>query len=354
MRKAKIIPFEDAARLVADNAVVSISSSSGLNTPDRMLAALGARFASEGHPRNLTTLHPIGTGDMYGIKGVDHLARPGMLRRIIAGSFPSGPSHFASPLIWQMINDDQLAAYNVPSGIMFDMHRDVAARRAGVLTRIGLHTFVDPDLQGCAMNPSAAREAIVSKVEFNGGQWLHFPNIAPDVAIIRATTADEDGNLSMEHEGAVLGVLDLALAARNCGGIVIAQVKRTTAAGSLPAPRVYVPSTLVDYIVVDPEQMQATQTPYDPRISGELRQPPDTFDAVPFNAEKVIARRAAAELRNGDVANLGFGISANVPRILIEEGLGGAVTWVIEQGAVGGVPLTGSPFGCAVNAAAFM
>jgi propionate CoA-transferase len=354
MKKVKIISFEDAARLVADDAVVSISSSSGLNTPDRMLAALGARFADEGHPRNLTTLHPIGTGDMYGIKGVDHLARPGMLRRIIAGSFPSGPSHFASPLIWRMINDDQLAAYNVPSGILFDMHRDVAARRAGVLTRIGLHTFVDPDLQGCAMNPSAAREAIVSKVEFNGGQWLHFPNIAPDVAIIRATTADEDGNLSMEHEGAVLGVLDLALAARNCGGIVIAQVKRTTAAGSIPAQRVYVPSTLVDYIVVDPEQMQATQTPYDPRISGELRQPLDTFDAVPFNAEKVIARRAAAELRSGDVANLGFGISAVVPGILIEEGLGGAVTWVIEQGAVGGVPLTGFPFGCAVNAEAFM
>ena len=352
--KTKIISFEDAARLIPDGAVVSISSSSGLNTPERMLAAIGDRFDREAHPRDLTTLHPIGTGDMYGIKGVDHLARPGLLRRIIAGSYPSGPSNLDSPLIWKMIIDDEVAAYNVPSGIMFDMHRDVAARRAGVLTRIGLSTFVDPELQGCAMNARAAREAIVFKTEFNGERWLHFPNIAPDVAIIRATTADENGNLSMEHEGAYLGVLDLALAARNCGGIVIAQVKRTTEAGAIPTQRVYVPSTLVDYIVVDPEQMQATHTQYDPCISGELRRPLASFEAVPFNAEKVIARRAALELRRGDAANLGFGISAVVPGILIEEGLSGAVTWVIEQGAVGGVPLTGFPFGCAVNAEAFM
>ena len=350
----KVISFEAAARLIPDGAVVSISSSSGLNTPERMLAAIGERFDREARPRDLTTLHPIGSGDMYGIKGVDHLARPGLLRRIVAGSYPSGPSNLDSPLIWKMIIADEVAAYNVPSGIMFDMHRDVAARRPGVLTRIGLQTFVDPDLQGCAMNARAAREPIVFKREFNGEHWLHFPNIAPDVAIIRATTADLNGNLSMEHEGAYLGVLDLALAARNCGGIVIAQVKRTTQAGAIPTQRVYVPSTLVDYVVVDPDQMQATHTQYDPCISGELRRPLSCVEAVPFDAEKAIARRAALELRRGDAANLGFGISAVVPGILVEEGLAGAVTWVIEQGAVGGVPLTGFPFGCAVNAEAFM
>jgi acyl CoA:acetate/3-ketoacid CoA transferase len=153
--KSKIITFEEAARLIPDRAVVSISSSSGLNTPDRMLASIGARFDAEGHPRDLTTPHPIGTGDMYGIKGIDHIARKGLLKRTIAGSFPSGPSSMDSPLIWQMIMANEVEAYNVPSGILFDMHREVAQRRAGVMTRVGLHTFVDPRLDGCRMNDAA-------------------------------------------------------------------------------------------------------------------------------------------------------------------------------------------------------
>jgi propionate CoA-transferase len=345
--------FESAATLVADGDVVSVSSSSGLNCPDRMLQAIGERFAREGRPRNLTTLHPIASGDMWGIRGIDHIARPGLLARVLAGSYPSGPSSAESPAIWKMIVADQVAAYNVPSGVLFDMHREVAARRAGVMTRVGLDTFVDPDREGCRMN-AAATEPIVRKIRFDGQDWLHFPNIAPNVAIIRATTADEDGNLSMEHEGACLGVLDIALAARACGGIVIAQVKRMTARGSIPTQRVFVPSTLVDVIVVDPEQMQTTQTRYDPAISGETRRPLDSFAPAPFDAEKVIARRAAMELSAGGAANLGFGVSALVPGILLEEGRHGEVTWVIEQGPVGGMPLTGFAFGCAANADAIM
>lgn len=353
MASDKVLTPEAAAALIGDGTVVSVSSSSGLNCPDRMLAAIGERFAREGHPRGITTLHPIASGDMWGIRGIDHIARPGLLARVLAGSFPSGPSSAESPAIWKMILADQVAAYNVPSGILFDMHREVAARRAGVMTRVGLDTYVDPDRQGCAMN-GAAREPIVRKVRFDGEDWLHFPNIRPDVAIIRATTADEAGNLSMEHEGAPLGVLDLAVAARNCGGIVIAQVKRVVARGSIPTQRVYVPSTLVDAIVVDPDQMQTTQTPYDPAISGEIRRPATSFEPAPFDPEKVVARRAAMELTDGSAANLGFGISALVPGILLEEGQGGAVTWVIEQGPVGGVPLTGFAFGCAANADAFL
>jgi acyl CoA:acetate/3-ketoacid CoA transferase len=351
--KTKVITFEQAARLIPDGAVVSISSSSGLNTPDRMMAAIGARFDAEGHPRDLTTLQPIGTGDMYGIKGIDHIAKKGLLKRTIAGSYPSGPSSMESPVIWKMVAANEVEAYNVPSGVLFDMHREVAQRRAGVMTKIGLHTFVDPRLEGCRMN-DAARDAIVKLVEIDGEEYLHFPNIAPQVTIIRGTTADEIGNISMEHEGAYLGVLDLALAARNCGGIVIAQVKRLTARGSIPMQRAYVPSTLVDYVVVDPEQMQATETVYDPAISGEVKRRLDEFPPIPFGTDKVIARRAALELAQGDAVNLGFGISPLVPRILIEEGCSQEVTWAIEQGAVGGVPLDGFPFGCAANAESLM
>jgi propionate CoA-transferase len=352
MSLAHVLSADEAARLIPDRAVVAISSSSGLSTPDRVIRAIGERFSREGRPENLTTLHPIGTGDMYGIKGVDHLARPGLLRRVIAGSYPSGPSSLPSPDIWRMIQEDAVEAYNLPSGLIFDMLRDVAAKRAGVLTKVGLDTFVDPRREGGRMN-RAAKDDIVRLIELDGQEWLHIQNIPPDVAIIRGTSADPRGNISMEHEAAPLGVLEMALAARNSGGLVIAQVKRLVP-DPIPTRAVHVPCSLVDVVVVDPDQMQATGTPYDPALSGERRIDLDTLEKVAFGPEKVIARRAAMALADGDVAALGFGVSALVPRILIEEGLHGSVTWTIEQGPVGGVPVTGFAFGCALNADAII
>ncbi|MBB3977499.1 acyl CoA:acetate/3-ketoacid CoA transferase [Rhizobium azooxidifex] len=351
---SKHISPAQAASLIPDGAVVSVSSSSGLGCPDLMLKAIGERFEATGHPKDITTLHPIAAGDMSGIRGVDHIARKGLLARIIGGSYPSGPSTAEPPLIWQMVTGNEIPAYNIPSGILFDMHREAAAKRPGVLTKVGLDTFVDPSRQGCAMNDKAADQPVVKKVEFEGEEWLYFPAIVPQVAIIRATTADERGNLTYEHEGATLGGLDQALAARNNGGIVIAQVKRITKEGALRPHDVRVPGMLVDYIVVDPDQKQTTQTPYDPAISGEIMRPLESFRVPEFNIQKVIARRVAQELEAGSCVNLGFGISANVPRILLEEGLHGDVTWVIEQGAVGGVPLLDFAFGCASNADAYM
>ncbi len=350
----KHITPAEAAALIPDGAVVSVSSSSGLGCPDLMLKAIGERFAQTGHPREITTLHPIAAGDMSGIKGVDHIAKKGLLKRILAGSYPSGPSTAEPPLIWQMITGNEIPAYNIPSGILFDMHREAAAKRPGVLTKVGLETFVDPDRQGCAMNALAAETPVVKRVSFENEEWLFFPAIVPQVAIIRATTADEHGNLTYEHEGATLGGLDQALAARNNGGIVIAQVKRITKQGALKPHDVRVPGMLVDYVIVDPEQKQTTLTEYDPAISGEIFRPLDSFSVPDFNVQKVIARRVARELQAASCVNLGFGISANVPRILLEEGLHGAVTWVIEQGAVGGVPLLDFAFGCASNADAYM
>jgi propionate CoA-transferase len=350
----KVITARQAAALIRDNDVVSISSSSGLGCPDLVLKGIGERFDEEGSPKNITTLNPIAAGDMYGIKGIDHIAKPGLLSRILAGSYPSGPSSLPMPAIWKMIVENQIDAYNIPSGILFDMHRDAAAMRPGVLTKVGMGTFVDPALQGCAMNEKAASHPVVRKETFDGQDWLYFPAIVPQVAIIRATTADEKGNLTYEHEGALLGGLDQALAARNNGGIVIAQVKRVVKEGSLRPHDVHVPCNLVDYIVIDPDQWQTTQTAYDPAISGEIQQPLSTFENQVFGPEKVIARRASMELKDGSAVNLGFGISANVPRILLEEGLHGDVTWAIEQGAVGGMPLLGFAFGCASNADAIM
>ncbi|HEY3227636.1 MAG TPA: acyl CoA:acetate/3-ketoacid CoA transferase [Roseiflexaceae bacterium] len=353
MPHANVMTLDQIGPLLPNGAVVSVSSSSGLGCPDATLRAIGQHFASAGAPQDLTMLHPIAAGDMYGIDGIDYLAQPGLLKRVIAGSYPSGPSSMPSPKIWQMIAENQVEAYNIPSGILYHLHRESAAGRPGVLTTVGLDTFLDPRRQGGRMN-AATHEDLVQVVEFDGREWLYMRSIQVDVAIIRATTADEQGNLSFEHEGAPLGAYDQALAAHNNGGIVIAQVKRLVAAGSLPTQQVRVPGVLVDYIVVVPDQMQTTQTAYDPAISGEIRRPGASFRLAPWGADKLIARRAALELRDGDAVNLGFGISALVPRILLEEGCPNAVTWVIEQGAVGGVPLLDFQFGCAANAQALI
>lgn len=344
----------EAARLIGDDAVIAVNSSSGLCCPDAVLAAIGERFEREGHPRNLTSIHPIAAGDMFGTKGVDHIARKGLLSRIIGGSYPSGPTKAEPPLIWQMIVNNEVQAYNVPSGIVFDILREAAAKRPGVLTKVGMETFVDPDIEACAMNDAARQAPIVRREKFDGDEWLYFPSITPDVAIIRATTADENGNLTFEHEGAYLGAVEMALAARNNGGVVIAQVKRIAKSGSLRPHDVQVAGILVDVIVETPDQLQTTATQYDPAISGELIRPMSTFTLPEFNVSKVIARRVARELKKGWAVNIGFGISANVPRIFAEEGQHGAVTWMIEQGAVGGIPLLDFKFGCSANAEAFV
>ena len=350
----KVRTAAQAAACVPDGAMVAVNASSGLGCPDAVLAALGRRFEETGHPRGLTSVHPIAAGDLFGTPGVDHIARPGMLTRIIGGSYPSGPSSAQMPRVWQMILAEEVAAWNVPSGIVFDMLREGAAARPGVLTKVGMETFADPALEGCAMNAAARQAPLVRRVSFAGEDWLHFPPLRPDVAIIRATTADENGNLTFEQEGATLGAMEMALAAHNSGGIVIAQVKRLAGRGTLRPHDVKVPGILVDVIVEAPDQLQTTATAYDPAISGEIFRPMDSFRQMVFGPAKVIARRVAQELRAGWAVNIGFGISANVPRVLLEEGRHGDVTWVIEQGPVGGVPLLDFKFGCAANAEAFV
>lgn len=351
----QILSAAEAVSHIKDNDIVAVNSSSGLCCPDATLKALGARFAKGSSPKALTMIHPIAAGDFYGVKGIEHLtANRGQVARVIGGSYPSGPSSAEPPRIWQMITANEIPAYNVPSGILFDILREAAAKRPGTLTKVGMDTFVDPDQQGCAMNALAAAAPIVKKIKFEGEDWLYFPAIVPQVGIIRASISDKRGNLSFENEGAYLGAMELALAAHNNGGIVIAQVRRIVENETIPMHHVRVPGILIDYIVEAPDQWQTTQTPYDPAISGELRKPLTDFAFMEFGVGKVIARRVARELKRGWAVNLGFGVSANVPRILLEEGEHGACTWVIEQGAVGGIPLLDFQFGCSSNAEAIV
>lgn len=353
MQRVPVLTPREAAELIADGDCVTVSSSSGLGCPDAVLAGIGQRWQETSTPQNLTTVHPIAAGDMYGQPGIDHIAYRGLLQRVIAGSYPSGPSSAQPPRIWQLISDDAIEAYNFPSGVLFQMHRAGATHQPGVFSTVGLHTFADPELDGGRMNPSTPAD-VVSRQDVDGEPYLFYRSVVPDVAIIRATTADEYGNLTFEDEGSSLGALDQAYAAHNNGGVVIAQVKRLAEAGSLDPQRVKVPGILVDVIVEAPDQMQTTDTTYDPAISGQLRRPASSIAPVPFSLEKVMARRAASELREGDTVNLGFGVSALVPHVLVEEGLGQSVSWVLEQGAVGGIPLLDFAFGCAQNPDALM
>jgi propionate CoA-transferase len=346
MRNVPVLTGAEAAQLITDSAVITISSSSGLGCPDGVLEAIGQCYEETGSPANLTTLHPIAAGDMYGIRGIDHLCRPGQLRRVLAGSYPSGGSKLAPPLIRELIHNDQIEALNIPSGVLFQMHRAASTGQPGVLTEVGLGTYADPRIEGAKMN--AVTDDFVQLMTVNGNDYLFYPAVNVDVAVIRATTADPYGNLSYEEECSTLGALDQAYAAHNSGGIVIAQVKRLSDR-QLATQAVHIPGILVDAIVLDPDQMQTTQTLYDPALSGQIHRDLDDIEPVEFGLEKVIARRAAAELQVNAIVNLGFGISAAIPRVLLEEGHADDVTWVIEQGAVGGFPATGFAFGCAFN-----
>jgi len=353
MHTPRVLSARQAADLVQDGDIVTVSSSSGLGCPDAVLGGLGQRYEETRSPKNLTSVHPIAAGDMWGIKGIDHIARPGLLSRVVAGSYPSGPSSAEPPKIWQMIENNEIEAYNFPSGVLYQLHRAAAAKQPGVLSKVGLDTFVDPRIGAGRMN-TITPDAFVRVHELDGQEWLFYDALVPDVAIIRATTADTHGNLTFEEEASPLGALDLAYAAHNNGGVVIAQVKYLAEGGSLSPQAVQVPGILVDALVLAPDQLQTTQTQYDPAISGELRRPLSTLEPVPFTLEKIMARRAAAELQSGEIANLGFGVSALVPHVLVEEGLANAVSWVIEQGPVGGVPLLDFVFGVAQNPDAIM
>ena len=343
---SKIVSAAEAVSRIPDGAVVSICGAWVL-VPEITLKALGTHFLETGHPRDLTAVFAICPGDSFEQPGIEHLAHPGLLRRVIGGSYPTGPSSSQPSRLRQLIQGNQAEAYNLPSGMIAQWYREVGAHRPGVLTRAGLGTFVDPRSHGGRMNQAATRD-IVSLVEVAGTEYLFFPAFPVQAAIIRATTADELGNLTMEHEGATLTAFSQAAAAKASGGIVIAQVKRCAAARSLNPHLVKVPGTLVDYIVVDSDQMQASKIRHDPAVCGEIRTPLRSDIKVP-PVDRLIAARALAAIREGDVVVLGFGISAFVPRLLLEQDRFEQVSFAIEQGSTGGLPLTGFQFGSSLN-----
>jgi propionate CoA-transferase len=342
---SKVVTSEQAAALVASGATVLVDGSGGgVNEPDLLLRALEERFLRTGEPADLTLVHPAGIGDGRG-GGVDRFAHEGMVRRVVG-------AHWGwSPRLQEMARQEQIEAYCLPQGVMSHLLRVIAAGGPGVISHIGLGTFVDPRIDGGRLN-ARATEPLVELLELRGREWLLYPAFGIDVAIIRASWADERGNLVMDDEGLYAETLSAAQAAKNNGGVVLAQVKRL--ADHVDPRRVKVPGVLVDAVTVHPRQRLSLATELDPTLTGERHAQPDGFAPLELTVRKVIARRAAAELRAGDVVNLGFGMPDGVASVLAEEGAAERVTFTLEQGHVGGVPATGTDFGLARNQAAMV
>ena len=336
------VTAQQAAALVQDGDTLLIGGSGGGHAvPEALLAALGARYRETGAPRGITALHPVGVGD-GGQRGLGHLAQKGLLKRNIAGSYVN------SPPVGQMALRDEIEAWSLPQGALSQLMREMAAGRPGLLTKTGLHSFVDPRLEGGRQSPSAT-EPLVEVVEFRGEEYLFFKPYKVDIAFLRGTTADEDGNVSMEQEAVTLEMLSEAQATKRCGGIVVVQVKRMARRGSLHPKMVKIPGILVDLVVVAPAQEQTFLTPYSPAYSGELRIPVDDIPVLKLDARKVVARRGALELFPRAVCNLGSGIFTGLANVAAEEGCLDAVCLTNEQGNIGGAPASGGEAGAAMN-----
>lgn len=320
-------------------------------TPEELLASLGKRFRNTGEPRDLRLVYSSAQGGHGAGRGLDHLANPGMLREIIGGFYGSVPR------IQALLQTDSVEAWNLPQGQIAMLYRAIAAGQPGVLTHVGLNTFVDPRLEGGKLTPRTVRE-IVKLVELEGRDWLFYPSFPIDVCFIRGTTADEYGNVSLEKEAVRLEGLPLAMATRNSGGTVIVQVERLAKGRSLAPQRVEIPGNLVDIVVVcaNPaaDHQQALDEVYNPAYNGELVLPAEHVAPMPFGVRKLIARRVSEYLQPGMVVNIGQGMPEGIGAVAEETGIMDSLWTTLESGVIGGIPTKHINFGVATNPVAMI
>jgi propionate CoA-transferase len=338
----KVLTAAEAVRLIQSGNVVAIQGAGGgVAEPTLLLRELGLRFQAENEPRDLTLYHATGLGDRREI-GTDYLAHPGLIKRDIAGHLGMAPK------MARMIALNQIEAYNFPQGVMSQLYSAIAARQPGVITRVGLNTYIDPRLEGGRMN-SITTHDIVRVMELDGEEWLFYPSMKFNVALVRGTTADLKGNITSEEEPAIHEGISIAQAAKASGGIVIAQVKYLAQDGSLDPRLVKIPGICVDYVVVDGQQQQTCIHHFNPAFTGQVRIPLSQIAPLPLDTRKVIARRAARELFAGAVVNLGVGMPSGVASVATEDGTIDTITFTVEHGIVGGMPAGGIVFGVSYN-----
>jgi propionate CoA-transferase len=339
----KHLTAAEAMALVCSGDTVTTSGFVGIGVPEALLAALEARFLDTGEPRDLTLFFAAGQGDGK-TRGLNRLGHDGLLRRVIGGHWG------LIPKVADLALAGKIEGWNFPQGVVSHMYRDIAAGKPGTLTRVGLDTFVDPRREGGRVNAISTDE-VVRLMRVGEEDFLFFPAFPVDVALLRGTTADEVGNVTMEHEALILDNLAQAMAVRNSGGVVIVQVERIAAGRSLDCRQVVLPATLVDAVVVaEPEaHMQTYATAYSPGFAGRIKVPAGALPPTRLDLRKVIARRAAFELPVNGVVNLGIGMPEGVAAVASEEGLLQHVTLTAEPGVIGGQPASGLDFGAAIN-----
>jgi propionate CoA-transferase len=341
--KNKIVSPEEAVAIIRDGDTVSVSGFVGTGTPEELVAAIERSFLQSQRPRDLTLVFAAAPGDGRD-QGLNRLAHRGLVKRAVGGHWSLVPK------LSQLALDGVIEAYNLPLGVIAQLYREIAGGRPGLTTRIGLRTFVDPRLDGGKINQTTA-EDLVRLVEIEQQEWLFYRSFPINIALIRGTTADLAGNITMEREALTLDSLPAAMAARNSRGLVIAQVERIAAEGSLDPRKVQVPGILVDCVVVaQPENHRQTYgTLHSAAFSGQLRVPLDRIAPMPLDERKIIARRAALELPPGGVVNLGIGMPEGVAAVASEEKVLKYLTLTAEAGVIGGVPQSGLDFGAALN-----
>ncbi|WP_259666064.1 CoA-transferase [Rhizobium lentis] len=339
----KIVSGAEAVAMIRSGDTVAFSGFVGIGTPEAVICALEKRFLETGEPSNLTLFFAAAPGDGKD-KGLNRLAHDGLVKRLIGGHFKLVPK------LAELAVSGKCEAYNLPLGIISHLFREIAVGKPRLISKVGLRTFVDPRIDGGKLN-SNTTEDLVELTAIDGEPGLLYKTFPIHVAILRGTTADPSGNVTMEKEALTLDNLTIATAAKNSGGIVIAQVERIDAAGSLNPRDVKIPGHLVDYVVVaEPEHhMQTYATQYNGAFSGELRAPPDRAASMELNERKIIVRRCALELRKGDVVNLGIGMPEGLAAVATEENIINQLTLTTESGTIGGTPQRGLDFGAAIN-----